>query len=89
MVKAKKLEENEKMDVQKQSVKVSLEESDSEQLFIRDKLMNGKKSDLQKLQLEIQILDREIRFFYNELLKKYDLPIDKHYKIEEGCIVEI
>ena len=68
---------------------VELKAKETEQIKIMQQLINGKNNDLQKTQLEIQLMQQGFNNFYNGLLETYGLDKAKKYEFKDGELLEV
>jgi hypothetical protein len=69
--------------------KIELSKNDNDQMELRKALIMDKQREMQKLQLEAQIITREYQSYISELYKKHKLDEKKQYTIKNGFITEI
>jgi hypothetical protein len=78
-----------KNEVEKENkVSIDLTKKEVDNLTFRQEIINNKFSEIEKLKIEMQLLQNEQKIFYDKLLLQYKLDSKKKYKVNNGTLME-
>ena len=69
--------------------KIELSKNDNDQMELRKALIMDKQREMQKLQLEAQIIASEYQAYIKTLYEKHGLDMTKQYTVKGGFIEEV
>jgi len=68
--------------------KIELKASEIKQIELRQSLINMKQQEMQKLALEKQIIDSNLKHYFTSLLDTYKLDKEKKYSFDGQSLIQ-